>query len=163
LLVIKRIVLVFWAAWLSVVVVTNVLNGLRAVEALPSSFKFVSGNWEWINQVMDPLGAPRGMQGTLFAGAIVWEALAAALFWWAVATYQGRRLTREKPTLYACGCNLALWAAFQVLDEVFLAYESERVHRMIFLNQIATLVLLHVLSVDSEHPGNPKHDVHATL
>jgi hypothetical protein len=161
LLVIKRIVLAFWAAWLSVVVVTNVLNALRAVEALPSAFKFVSGNWEWINQVMDPLGVPRGVQGTFFVGAIAWEAVAAALFWWAVATYQGRPLTQEKPTIYACGCNLALWAAFQVLDEVFLAYESERVHRVIFLNQIATLVLLHWLPVNSERPNHPmKYDDH---
>ena len=46
--VIKRLTLIFWAAWLSVVVTTNVLDGLRALGALPGSFRFVSGNWRWI-------------------------------------------------------------------------------------------------------------------
>src|SRR4029079_154289 len=47
---IKRAVLLFWAAWLSVVVGTNVLDGLRALWALPQAFAFASGNWGWINQ-----------------------------------------------------------------------------------------------------------------
>lgn len=145
LLTIKRTVLFFWAAWLSVIVTTNVLDALVAIGGLPSAFKFVSGNWSWINQVMDPLGVPRELQAVLFGGAIAWEALAATLFWWAVTSYRGRPLVQEKATLYACGVNLALWAAFQVLDEVFLAYKPEEVHRAIFICQIASLLLLHLL------------------
>jgi hypothetical protein len=144
--VIKRLLLLFWAAWLSIVVITNVLDGLRALGTLPDSFKFVSGNWRWINEVMDPLGVPRGLQAFQFAGAIAWEALAAVLFWRAVATYRGRPLVHERATVYACGVNLALWAAFQVLDEVFLAYQSEGVHRVIFVSQIVTLLALHLLA-----------------
>jgi hypothetical protein len=155
---IKRTTLVFWAAWLSVVAATNVLDGLGAVGALPSSFKFASGNWRWINQVMDPLGVPRGLQAALFAGAITWEALAAALFWWAAAAYRGRPLAQEKATVYACSVNLALWAAFQVLDEVFLAYQPEGVHRAIFLNQIATLLLLQLLPGTARRPGRGAAD-----
>jgi hypothetical protein len=143
---ISRIVLFFWAAWLSVVAVTNVLDGLVAVGAAPSSFKFASGNWGWINQVMDPLGVPRGWQAVMFAGAIAWEALAAALFWRAAGVYRGRPLAQEKAAVWACSVNLALWAAFQVLDEVFLAYQPEQVHRAIFLNQVATLLLLYLLA-----------------
>ena len=47
--------------------------------------------------------------------------------------------------LVACGVNLALWAAFQVLDEVFLAYQPEGVHRVIFISQILTLLMLYLL------------------
>jgi hypothetical protein len=154
----NRTVLLFWAAWLSVVVTTNVLDVLVAVETLPSSLKFISGNWRWINQVMDPLGVPRGLQAILFAAAIAWEALAAALFWWAAVAYRGRPLAREKMTLYACSVNLALWAAFQVLDEVFLAYQPEGVHRAIFLNQIATVLLLHLLPIAARRPGKDETD-----
>jgi hypothetical protein len=142
---IKRIILLFWAVWLSVVVTTNTLNGLEVSGVLPQSFKFVSGNWQWINQVMDPLGVPRDLQAVLFVSVIGWEALAAILYWRAVVTYRGRPLTQEKATIYACGVNLGLWAAFQVLDEVFMAYEAERVHRVIFINQVLTLLLLHLL------------------
>src|SRR3954462_9499533 len=107
--VIKRTTLLFWAACLSAVATTNVLDGLRALGALPDSFKFVSGNWHWINQVMDPLGVPRGVQATLFSGAIAWEALGATLFWWAAASYRGRPLAQEMAAVYACGVNLGLW------------------------------------------------------
>ena len=143
-LVIKRTILLFWAAWLTVVTTTNVFDALAAVGAIPESFKFVSGNWKWINQAMDPLSVPRAFQAFLFAGAIAWESLAAALFWWASATYRGRLISEEKAALSACGVNLALWAAFQVLDEVFIAYQPEAVHRMIFVSQLGTLLLLYL-------------------
>ena len=142
---IKRISLLFWAAWLSVIVTTNVLNGLEVLGVLPQSLKFVSGNWQWINQVMDPLGVPRGLQAVLFVSVIGWEALAARLYWCSVVMYHGRPLTQEKATICACGVNLGLWAAFQVLDEVFMAYKPEAVHRVIFINQVLTLLLLHLL------------------
>jgi hypothetical protein len=153
-IVIQRTLLLFWAAWLSVVAATNVLDVLRAFGTLPDNFKFASGNWDWINQVMDPLGVPRGSQAVFFGGAIAWEALAAGLFWRAVVTYRGRMLADESTALYACGVNLALWAAFQVLDEVFLAYQPEAVHRVIFISQIATLILLHVSTSVGRRPGH---------
>lgn len=146
---IQRMLLLFWAAWLSVVAATNVLNALQVLGVLRASFKFVSGNWQWINQAMDPLDVPRALQAFLFAGAIAWEALAAVLFWWAAATYRGRPLSQERATLWACAVNLALWAAFQVLDEVFLAYQPEAVHRAIFLSQLATLLLLRLPPAES--------------
>jgi hypothetical protein len=130
-------------------VTTNILDGLQAFGALPASFRFVSGNWHWINQVMDPLDVPRGLQAVLFAGVIAWEALAAVLFWRTFATYRDSPLAQQRATVQACGVNLVLWAAFQVLDEVFLAYQPEAVHRVIFLSQLVTLLLLHLLS-DSE-------------
>ncbi|HEX8202770.1 MAG TPA: hypothetical protein VF590_19995 [Isosphaeraceae bacterium] len=151
--VIKRTTLLFWAAWLSVVAATNVLDALVASGVLTGSFRFVSGNWRWINQVMDPLGVPRALQAALFAGAIAWEALGAALFWWAVAAYRGRPLAEERPAVYACGVNLGLWSAFQVLDEVVLAYQPEGVHRVIFVSQIATILLLHLLHDPPRQPG----------
>jgi hypothetical protein len=156
---IKRTTLLFWAAWLSVVTTTNLLDASRALGVLPESFQFVSGNWAWINQVMNPLGVPRGFQAAMFAGVIAWEALGAALFWRALASYRGRPLAQEKPTVHACGVNLGLWSAFQVLDEVFLAYQPEGVHRVIFVSQIATLLLLNFLPDPPRQPGMSETDV----
>jgi hypothetical protein len=93
---------------------------------------------------MDPLGVPRALQAGMFAGVIVWEATAAGLFLRAWMLYRGRRLAEEHAALVACGVNLALWGAFQVLDEVFLAYQPEGVHRAIFVSQLATLLWLAV-------------------
>jgi hypothetical protein len=52
------------------------------------------------------------------------------------------RRVRSRPADSACGVNLGLWAAFQVLDEVLLAYPPEEVHRLSFVSRVATLPLL---------------------
>ena len=155
----RRGILFFWAAWFTVVVATNVLDALLALGVVPVSFKFVSGNWRWINRVMDPLDVPRGVQGFLFLGAMGWEGLAALLYWRALVRDRGRPLIQEVATLWACVVSLALWAAFQVLDEVFLAYQTEDVHRSIFVSQAATIVLLLLLPASSSRamasPSDP--------
>jgi len=139
---IKRGLLLVWALWYSVVVTTNVLNALQALGILSASFKFVSGNWEWINQTMNPLGVPIALQAFLFAGVIVWEMLCAILFFVACARFRSRTLEEEKGSLWACTVALALWCAFQVLDEAFLAYDPESVHRVIFIETILTMMFL---------------------
>src|SRR4051812_16994543 len=100
---IKRGILVFWAVWLSGVVATKVLDALKAAGALGPEFRFASGNWGWINQTMDPLGVPRGLQAAMFAGAVGWEATAAVLFWRAAKAYRGRPLVEEPAAVLACG------------------------------------------------------------
>jgi len=142
---IKRGLLLFWALWYSVVVTTNVLNALQALGILPPSFKFVSGNWEWINQTMNPLDVPIALQAFLFAGVIVWEMLCAILFLVACARFRNRTLVEEKESLWACAVALALWCAFQVLDEAFLAYGPESVHRVIFIETILTMMSLQLM------------------
>lgn len=91
-------------------VATNALDALRALNVLPASVAFVSGNWPWINPVMDPLGVPRIVQAFLFLGAMAWEALAALLHWRALARREGRPLVQEPATVWACTVSLALWA-----------------------------------------------------
>jgi hypothetical protein len=142
---IKRGLLLFWALWYSVVVTTNVLNALQALGILSASFKFVSGNWEWINQTMNPLGVPIALQAFLFAGVIVWEMLCAILFFVACVRFRSRTLVEEKESLWACAGALALWCTFQVLDEAFLAYDPERVHRMILIETILTMMFLQLV------------------
>lgn len=139
---IKRLLLLFWALWLSVVACTNILNGLQALGIVVESFRFVSGNWAWINTTLDPLGVPRGLQAFLFISVIIWEAVAAGLFWRAVFTFGDRPINQERETIVACVVNLALWSAFLVLDEVLLAHQPETVHRSIFVMQIATILVL---------------------
>lgn len=147
--VMKQGVLAFWAAWLSVVAVTNILDALKALGVLPATFAWTSGNFAWIEQTMKPLSTPLGVEAFLFFGVIIWEVLAAVLFWQATVSYRNRPLTEERVALIACAVNLALWCAFQVLDEVFLGFQPEGVHRVIFTNQIVTLLMLHLLPTES--------------
>ncbi len=142
---VRRGLLLFWALWLSVVAVTNVLNALVAAGDLPAGFAFSSGNWGWIGQTMNPLGVPLWLRAVMFAGVIVWEATAAVAFWVAFTRFRDRPLVGEPAAVAACVINLSLWAAFQILDEVFLAYEPEAVHRVIFGNMILTTAVLYLL------------------
>lgn len=153
--IVKRGVLVFWAAWLSVVALTNILDALKALEALPADWVWVSGNFAWIQETMKPLNVALGVQALLFVGVIIWEVLAATLFWRAVISYRNRPLNKERAAIIACGVNLALWCAFQVLDEVFLSFEPESTHRVIFANQILTILMLQLLPSE---PGPATHD-----
>lgn len=148
--VVKRGVLLFWGAWFAVVALTNLLNALQVLEVLPADFKFVSGNWQWINETMNPLGVSVELQAFLFGGVIVWESLCAGLFFYALLRFRGGTLLHERETLWACSVSLALWCAFQVLDEVFLAFSPEAVHRVIFVETILTMLFFQLMP--SEHP-----------
>jgi hypothetical protein len=92
---------------------------------------------------MDPLAVPEALQAFQFAGVIAWQVAVAVLFWIALVRFRDRHMRHEPWVVLAMIVNLGLWAAFQVLDEVFLAYQPEAVHRVIFLNQLATVLLLH--------------------
>jgi len=89
---------------------------------------------------MNPLGVPIALQAFLFTGVIVWEMLCAILFFIACARFRNRTLVEEQDSLWACAVALALWCAFQVLDEVFLAYDPESVHRVIFIETTLTMI-----------------------
>ena len=87
-------------------------------------------------------GRPIALQAFLFTGAIVWEMLCAILFFMACARFRNRTLLEEKESLWACVVAFAFWCTFQVLDEVFLAYDPESVHRVIFIETILTMIFL---------------------
>src|ERR1051325_8943976 len=98
----KSGVLLFWAA------------GFTPGRVVPAGFTFVSGNWELMLKVTAVHGTPVAVVGVLFLGALVWEALAAVLFWRAC-------LARGRGGIAAFTVGLALWAAFTLADELFIA------------------------------------------
>ena len=72
----KRLILMFWAVWLGLVVVFNVADALKALEVLPATFLWASGNYGAIEEVLAPFNMPHWLGGCLLAGVIVWEACA---------------------------------------------------------------------------------------
>jgi hypothetical protein len=135
----KRGLLLFWAAWLSLVFASNVLDGAKAIGLLERSWTFASGNYDFLCQTTARHGTPAWVNGVLFAGVICWEGLAAVLFWLAWRTYRGRLLYP------AFAAGLALWAAFILADEVFVAYAVAAAHWRLFTAQLATLLVVEML------------------
>jgi hypothetical protein len=135
----KRGLLLFWAAWLSLVFTTNLLDAAKAAGLLGESWAFASGNYAFLCQTTARYGTPGWVNGLLFAGVICWEALAALLFWLAWWTFRGW------PLYAAFAAGLSLWAAFILADEVFITYAVAGTHWRLFIAQLATLLAVELL------------------
>jgi hypothetical protein len=134
----KSGVLLFWAAWFTIVVLTNAFDILKASRVVPAGWTFASGNWELMVKVTGVHGTPVAVVAMLFLGVIVWEALAGFLFWraWAAGGRGG---------VAAFTVSLALWAAFTLADEIFIAYTLGPVHLRLFGLQLLSLLALRLL------------------
>jgi hypothetical protein len=140
----KRLLLLSWAVWWTVVLVTNVLDGGKALGLLREDWAFASGNFHFLAETTARYGTPGWLNGLLFMAVICWEAVAAVLFWLACWTYGTGPAARR--TLYAAfTAALMLWAAFLVADEVCIAYAVEATHLRLFTAQLATLLAVELL------------------
>jgi hypothetical protein len=141
----KRTLLAFWAAWLSVVLTGNVLDGLKASGLLAESWPFASGNYRFLVETTARYGTPAWLSGALFVGVVAWEGTAAALLWLAWWSFRGSS-AGGKTRLYAAFTTvLSLWLAFAVADEVFITYAVEGTHLRLFTAQLATLLAVELL------------------
>jgi hypothetical protein len=143
----KRLLLLFWAVWLSVVFLTNLADAGKGLGWLGESWAFASGNFKAIKETTARYGAPDWVNAVLFAGVILWEGIAAVLFWRAAWTFRGRR--SEPRVVYgAFTTSLLLWGAFLIADEVCVAYPVESAHRQLFIAHLATLLAIALLPED---------------
>jgi hypothetical protein len=151
-LVLKRLLLLVWAAWLTVVLATNVADGCKALGLLGEGWAFASGNYRFLAETTARYGPPAWVNEVLFLGVVVWEGLATLLFWLAFAGGPSRRRT-----LYAAfTAGLTLWGAFLVADEVCIAYPVEGTHLRLLTAQLVTLLAIELLpgrGADGSRPG----------
>jgi hypothetical protein len=141
---VKRALLALWAAWLTVVLTTNVLDGLKALGLLAPSWPFASGNYGFLSVTTARYGPPAWLNVVLFLGVIAWEGASAVLFWLAWWTYRRPGAgTRWRYAAFASA--LSLWLAFATADEVFITYEVEGTHLRLFIAQLLTLLAVELL------------------
>lgn len=138
----KRLPLLFWAVWLSVVFLSNLADVSKALGWLGESWAFASGNFAFIKSTTARYGTPDWMNSVLFGGVILWEGAAASLFWVAGWTYRGK----GSALVYgAFTASLMLWGAFLIADEVCIAYPLEATHLRLFIAQLVTLLAMELL------------------
>jgi hypothetical protein len=140
----KRLLLLFWAVWFSVVFLTNLADAGKGLGLLSESWAFASGNWKLIQETTARYKTPAAVNAILFAGVILWEGAAAVLFWRAGLSYRGRNSAR-KAVYLAFTTSLLLWGAFLVADEVFVVYPLASVHLRLFVAHLATLLAVDLL------------------
>ena len=139
----KRCLLGFWALWLTIVFLTNVLDAGKALAVLGQSWPLASGNWHFLVETTARYGIPAWWNVALFFGAICWEGVGAVLFWLALWAY--RRNASQLMIYAAFTASLTLWSAFIVADEIFIAYPVEGTHLRLFTAQLATLLMVELV------------------
>jgi predicted ABC-type ATPase len=75
------------------------------------------------------------------------------LFWRSFRQFNGVNGSGLTTVYTAFGVSLALWAAFVIADEIFIAYETanlEGTHMGIFASQLITLLVLRLLPDDGK-------------
>lgn len=148
----KRLLLLFWSVWISIVVVMNVGDALKAVGVLPSGWKLASGNYDAIVHVTSHYGTPHWLDLVLMVGVIVWEAVCMVLFWWAARRYRRGHPRRWRAIYLAFTALLALFCTFILIDEVFHAYRMEGDHRGIAILLLASLLATQLLPDTTRQP-----------
>jgi hypothetical protein len=141
----KVLLLFVWAAWLTVVFTTNVLDGLKALGLLSEGWAFASGNYRFLSATTARYGTSTWLNAVLFSGVIAWDAIAAALFWRATLLFPKQATKGSGSVRLAFTVSLALWGAFLLADEIFIAYEVEAKHLLLFTAQLATLLVIELL------------------
>ncbi len=140
----KRLLLLFWAVWLSVVFLTNLTGAGKGLGLLGESWTFASYNWKLIQDTTARYKTPGAVNAVLFAGVLVWELLASFLFLRAGWSFRGRNSSRTVVYL-AFTTSLLLWGAFLIADEVFIAYSLESSHLRLFVAHLLTLLAIELL------------------
>jgi hypothetical protein len=147
----KRTLMAFWAVWLTLVCITNALDGAKALGVLGEAWAFTSGNYRFLVETTSRYGTPAWLNGLLFLGVICWEGLAALFFWLTCLRFRGKGREGGTPLLHiAFTVSLMLWAAFMVADEVFIAYAVEATHMRLFIAQLTTLLVIDLLPEGSQ-------------
>jgi hypothetical protein len=138
----KAGLLFFWSLWLTLVLVTNVFDGLKQLGVLPDSWRWASGNFQAIAESV-PL--PRWAVGLLFLGVIIWEAFGVVLFWSAFYGYGLVGSAGLVQVYTAFAVSLALWSAFMIADEVFRIYAYQSTHLLLFVGQLLSVLVIGLL------------------
>lgn len=147
--------LLFWAIWLTLVTFTNLADALKQLELLPETWTLASYNYDLIVQTLAPHGIPATIAAFLFAGVIVWEAVAAALLWRAFSAVR-RGLPGTAPEVtQAFVVSLALWAAFLIATEATVNYTTAGTHKDTLIAQLVSLLVIRSGAVPARSPADP--------
>ena len=139
-LVLKRLVLAFGATYLGMVCVTNLVNFANLVAGTHGRF-LNSGNADYIASIVKVYSIPSWFDGLAVLGAATIEGIGAVLFVRAVLHFRGGG-SGVTEAYQALAWNIAVWFAFIVGTEFFIAYPSESPFReLLGLGLLMTLVI----------------------
>jgi hypothetical protein len=142
---VKLVLLFFWTAWFFITFLTNLFGGMKALGLLPAKWKFASDNFQAVAHAASIYRAPGRLAALLFSGVVLWQILVVTLFGRALilSFKMGSLEFISLNTAFTAG--IAFWAALMIADEVFLRYENQSWHALLFIAQLVTWMSLYVL------------------
>jgi hypothetical protein len=145
--VLKRLLVLFWAMYFSMIALTNLVDLLDELGAGDWTF-LDSGNFAYLSSVVKVYGLGPGLTKALLAGAWAVETVGAILFWRALlgSGSAGRRL---RTSLQALCWGAAVWTAFVFMVEFFVAYEAESVFRELLMLTIVSALAIALIPDDA--------------
>lgn len=136
--------LLFWACWFTTAFLTNTADAMFAAGWLPSEWAFKSGNYGLLERTISIYHPPHWFMNLLFTGNIAIQAICAILFFCAFIRFwqtgNAWRIINIAFTL-----SISLWGIYIVMDEIFIAYIFETGHSGLFVFEMLTLMMMHLL------------------
>ncbi|MFC5410989.1 hypothetical protein ACFPMF_16840 [Larkinella bovis] len=148
---IPLVLLFFWAMYLSLVLLSNTADALKALGILPPDAVFVSGNFGLIQKVVSIYHSPGWLAGLLYAGVLIWQTVGSLWLWQAFAATIRKTPNHLTVTYNALTMLIGLWAAFILADEFFLAYELpglSATHFSLLIASVATAIAVRIMSYE---------------
>jgi len=144
----KRLVLLFWTMFFTMVAVTNLVNIASALGIFDWTF-LNSGNFAYLESVVAVYDIGSTLTKLALIGAFLIEALAAVLFWRALLSY-GRQPWGKLAAFRALCWGTVVWTAFVFMTEFFVAYGSESVFRELLAIMIASAIAIALIPDEIE-------------
>jgi hypothetical protein len=139
-LLLKRIVLAFWAMYFSMVGITNFIDLLGEFDVLHWTF-LNSGNFEFLRSVVEVYDIGPDLTKVLLVMAWLLEVTGAILFWRALLSY-GRSERGERAALMALAWGTLVWVGFVFNTEFFVAYTAEAPFRELLMISLASILVI---------------------
>ena len=142
----KRIILLTWALWSAFVTLSNICDGLKTLGILPDWFRFVSGNFGYIQAATQIYYFPVWLNAILFITVISWEATLCLFFFKAFIKYnEDNSPLILKPFLY----GIILFGGFLVMDEFLITYDRlgaiEQSHLTFFMGMLISFLTIRLI------------------
>ncbi len=151
-LLLKRLLLGFWAMYFSMVAITNTIDLLGELGAFEWTF-LNSGNFQYLESVVKVYDVGEVPTKLLLAGALAIELVAATLFWRALLTF-GRGRGGKRAAVQALCFGTFVWLSFVFMTEFFVAYTAESPFRELLEIMIASS--LAIILIPDKAGANPR-------
>ncbi len=141
--IIKRTILLIWAFWALFVTLSNICDGLKTMGLLPDNFRFVSGNFGYIQAATQIYYFPLWLNAILFILVILWEGMMCFLFFKSFLKFKE---SGSQMTLLPFLAGIILFGGFLVMDELLITYDRlgaiEQSHLGFLVAFIVSLLLV---------------------